>query len=80
MSQEANDEHITVSLKPEEVSYLQGVLREHVEYYGRFVQRLPSKCTPRNRQTYDLVSGLWNKLQTADNTLKLTKLNPDPSA
>jgi hypothetical protein len=47
MSQEIDkDERITVSLRPEEVGYLQGLLREHLEYYERFAKRLPSKCTP----------------------------------
>jgi len=69
MSQEAEkDGHITVSLNPEEVGYLQGLLREHVEYYERFVHRLPSKSTPRNRQLYELVSGLWSKLNAAELT------------
>jgi hypothetical protein len=64
-------EEITVSLRPEEVGYLQGLLREHLDYYGRFVQQLPSKCTPRNREIHKLVSGLWLKLQTAGNTPEL---------
>jgi hypothetical protein len=73
-------EEMTVLLRPEEVGYLQGLLREHLDYYGRFVHQLPSKCTPRNRQTYELVSGIWNKLQTASNTSELSKLNLDPLA
>jgi hypothetical protein len=74
MSQEtAKTEEITVSLRPEEIGYLQGLLREHLDYYERFVKRLPSKCTPRNRQIYALVSGLWSKLQTAGNTSELSE-------
>ena len=83
MSQETDqgkDGHITVSLNPEEIGYLQGLLREHVEYYERFVHRLPAKSTPRNRQRYQLVRGLWSKLQTASNTSELSKLDLDPLA
>jgi hypothetical protein len=71
-------EEMTVRLRPEEVGYLQGLLREHLEYYGCFVHRLPSKCTPRNREIYELVSGLWSKLQTADNTLKAQQAESRP--
>jgi len=56
-----------VSLNPEEVGYLQRLLHPHVEYYERFVHRLPAKSTPRNRHLYQLVSGLWSKLQPAFN-------------
>jgi hypothetical protein len=68
-----SQEHITVSLKPEEVGYLQGLLREHLDYYRRFAVDLPSKCSPRNRRTHELLSGLWTKLQTASNTSPFSK-------
>ena len=75
MSRESTREGMTrISLNPEEIGYLQGLLREHVDYYERFVHRLPAKCTPKNRQLYQLVSGLWSKLQIAGNTSELSNL------
>jgi hypothetical protein len=51
---------MTVKLEPEEIGYLQDLLKEHLDYYRSLAGH--QKCTPKNRQLYELVNSLWGKL------------------
>lgn len=49
------------ALNAEEARYVAGLIGEHLNYYGLLAGS--TKCTPANRQRYELVKGIWEKLQ-----------------
>jgi hypothetical protein len=48
------------ALTPAEKAYLRKFLKEHYEFYRRIAEH---GSTPGNRKLFELVRGLWDKLQ-----------------
>ena len=48
-------------LSPEEAAYVRKLIAEHLEYYGLLVGN--EKCSPANRERYELVRGLMEKVR-----------------
>jgi hypothetical protein len=48
------------TLSPEEAGYVLGLLKEHLDYYRALVGS--ARCSQKNRELYELVLGLWEKL------------------
>lgn len=48
-------------LTADEATYMLALLKDHLAYYGALAEN--HKCTPANRQRYELVRGLVEKLK-----------------
>jgi len=51
---------MTITLEPEEIGYLLGMLKEHVEYHRLLVGN--GKCTQKHKDLYRMLETLWAKL------------------
>ena len=51
---------MTIKLQPEEIGYLLGLLKEHVEYHRLLAGN--GKCSSKHREQHRFLETLWAKL------------------